>query len=225
QRIKRRSFSFPHFPSPCSIPTGGVPAPGEYELCFADGVNGQDLHFTRIALALKGIEYETRPIHLIKDGGEQVSDSDRKSEPPAICFLKTHFRSNTEEFHKVNPMRQVPALLLEDEILTQSISIMEYLEETNPENPLLPKDGDESRFQTDKESTPCASGTVPSRLSRRLTNVDLRAQEMLFAIDYDCGFVSALEKLLARSAGKYCVGDNVTMADCCLVPQVFKAHR
>lgn len=72
----------------------------------------------RIALALKGIDYETVPINLIKDGGQQFS----------------------EEFQTLNPMKQVPALKIDGITINQSLAIVEYLEETRPIPRLLPQD-------------------------------------------------------------------------------------
>ena len=73
----------------------------------------------RIALNLKGLPYEMVPIHLTKDGGRQ----------------------HTTEFRAINPLARVPALELSGgEVLTQSLAIIEYLDETQPEPPLLPKD-------------------------------------------------------------------------------------
>lgn len=70
----------------------------------------------RIALAWKGIPYDYRAVHLVK--GEQLS----------------------EEYAKKNPMREVPALVIDGHVLNQSVAILEYLEETRPDPPLLPRD-------------------------------------------------------------------------------------
>ena len=73
----------------------------------------------RIALNLKGIDFETAPVHLVKDGGHNKS----------------------AEFRAVNPQMRVPVLVTSDgEVLIQSLAIIEYLEETRPQPPLLPKD-------------------------------------------------------------------------------------
>ncbi|XP_027630973.1 maleylacetoacetate isomerase isoform X5 [Tupaia chinensis] len=72
----------------------------------------------RIALALKGIDYETMPINLVQDGGQQFS----------------------KEFQALNPMKQVPALKIDGITIGQSLAIIEYLEETRPTPPLLPQD-------------------------------------------------------------------------------------
>ncbi|XP_018431174.1 PREDICTED: maleylacetoacetate isomerase [Nanorana parkeri] len=72
----------------------------------------------RIALALKGIEYDQQPVNLIKDGGQQLTD----------------------DYKRVNPMLQVPALRIDGVTLSQSLAIIEYLEETRPSPALLPRD-------------------------------------------------------------------------------------
>ncbi|OBS79047.1 hypothetical protein A6R68_18586 [Neotoma lepida] len=80
----------------------------------------------RIVLALKGIDYETMPINLIKDGGQQ-----------STMALSPQF---SKEFQTLNPMKQVPALKIDGITIGQSLAIMEYLEETRPIPRLLPQD-------------------------------------------------------------------------------------
>lgn len=152
----------------------------------------------RIALAHKGVDYEYRAINLLKQ--EQVSD----------------------EYKKLNPIGQVPVLIVDENTLTQSISILEYLEEAFPQKPLLPKD----LFKRAKVREVCeiiGSGIQPLQNLSVLQKIGETKMEWgHFYIQK--GFV-ALEQVLANSAGKYCVGDEVTIADCCLVPQVYNANR
>ncbi|XP_042876336.1 probable maleylacetoacetate isomerase 2 isoform X2 [Penaeus japonicus] len=152
----------------------------------------------RIALAHKGVDYEYRAINLLKQ--EQVSD----------------------EYKMLNPIGQVPALIVSGNTLTQSISILEYLEEAFPKKPLLPKD----LFKRAKVREICeiiGSGIQPLQNLSVLQKIGETKMEWgHFYIQK--GFV-ALEQVLADSAGKYCVGDEVTIADCCLVPQVYNANR
>ncbi|XP_037781729.1 probable maleylacetoacetate isomerase 2 isoform X1 [Penaeus monodon] len=152
----------------------------------------------RIALAHKGVDYEYRAINLLKQ--EQVSD----------------------EYKKLNPIGQVPALIVNENTLTQSISILEYLEEAFPQKPLLPKD----LLKRAKVREVCeiiGSGIQPLQNLSVLQKIGETKMEWgHFYIQK--GFV-ALEQVLANSAGKYCVGDEVTIADCCLVPQVYNANR
>jgi len=150
-------------------------------------------------LAHKGIEYDYKPIHLLKQ--EQISD----------------------EYKVLNPMGQVPALIMNGNTLTQSISIMEYLEECFPEKPILPKDP----LQRAKVREVCeviASGIQPIQNLSVLQKVGDEKKMEWGHFWIEKGFV-ALEQLLSKCAGKYCVGDDISMADCCLVPQVFNANR
>lgn len=152
----------------------------------------------RIVLAHKGIEYDTKPIHLLNQ--EQVSD----------------------EYKQLNPMGQVPALVVNDRTLTQSLSIMEYLEEAYPQKPLLPKDL-LLRAKVREICEIIGSGIQPLQNLSVLQKVGEGKMEWgHFYINK--GFV-ALEQVLAKSAGKYSVGDEISFADCCLVPQVFNANR
>ncbi|XP_048218532.1 maleylacetoacetate isomerase isoform X1 [Perognathus longimembris pacificus] len=154
----------------------------------------------RIALALKGINYETVPINLIKDGGQQFS----------------------EEFQALNPMKQVPVLKIDGIVIGQSLAIIEYLEETRPTPPLLPQDP-KKRASVRMISDLLSSGIQPlqnlSVLKQMGDNPQPWAQKVITS-----GF-NALEKILQSTAGKYCVGDEVSMADLCLVPQVANAER
>ncbi|XP_063804317.1 maleylacetoacetate isomerase isoform X2 [Pseudophryne corroboree] len=154
----------------------------------------------RIALALKNIEYDQHPINLIQDGGQQLTD----------------------EYKKVNPMLQVPALKIDGITLTQSLAIIEYLEETRPNPPLLPRDPIR-RAQCRIISEQIASGIQPVQNLSVLKRVGDKQQE--WAQHYITRGFQALELLLKDTAGRYCVGDEVTMADACLVPQVFNANR
>ncbi len=160
----------------------------------------------RIALNLKGLSYAMSPIHLTKDGGRQ----------------------RTPEFRAVNPQMRVPALELSSgEILTQSLAIIEYLDEINPEPPLLPVD---------------ALARAKVRAAAQLIACDIHPLNNLVALQYlkrvlkheqaeiDAwyhhwiieGFI-ALETMIAP--GPYACGAHVTLADICLVPQVYNARR
>ncbi|XP_050718777.1 maleylacetoacetate isomerase-like isoform X2 [Eriocheir sinensis] len=152
----------------------------------------------RIVLAHKNIDYEYRPIHLLNK--EQVSD----------------------EYTKLNPLGQVPAMIVGDKTLTQSISIMEYLEEAYPQNPLLPKEP-LLRAKVREICEVIGSGIQPLQNLSVLQKIgDGKMDWGHFYINK--GF-TALEQLLAGCAGKYSVGDQLTLADCCLVPQVYNANR
>ncbi|KAM4014573.1 maleylacetoacetate isomerase isoform 2-T2 [Anomaloglossus baeobatrachus] len=154
----------------------------------------------RIALAFKGLEYDLHPVNLIQDGGQQ----------------------RTDEYKRVNPMQQVPALRIDGVTLSQSLAIIEYLEETRPHPPLLPRDP-LKRAQCRMISDHIASGIQPVQNLGVLQRVGDGKLE--WAQHYITSGFQALELLLQDTAGQYCVGDEVTMADLCLVPQVANADR
>ncbi|CAI9567253.1 unnamed protein product [Staurois parvus] len=154
----------------------------------------------RIALALKGIEYDQHPVNLIKDGGQQLAD----------------------EYKRVNPMLQVPALRIDGVTLSQSLAIIEYLEETRPSPALLPRDPVQ-RARCRIISDHITSGIQPLQNLAVLKRVGEGSQE--WAQHFIRRGFQALEQLLQETAGRYCVGDEVTMADLCLVPQVANADR
>jgi len=157
----------------------------------------------RIALNYKGIEYETKPVHLLKN--EQV-------EP---------------DYLKINPMGQVPALVINGQSLVQSLAILEYLEEVYPEKrPLLPKDP-VLRAKVRGICELIASGIQP------LQNLKVQHQHSPDNPDerfkwaghwIETGF-EALEKTLEETSGEFCVGNEISLADCCLIPQVYNAER
>ena len=158
----------------------------------------------RIILHLKGIKFAYKAVHLVKDGGEQLK----------------------EEYTKVNPAQRVPALEIDGHTLTESMAIAEYLEETRPDVPLLPKDA----LGRAKVRTLCEQingGTQP-----------IQNLSVLQKLEKDCGGdraawayywiekgLTVFEDLLKGTRGKYCVGDEITFADAFLIPQLYNATR
>ncbi|KAL5008607.1 hypothetical protein ScPMuIL_014188 [Solemya velum] len=155
----------------------------------------------RIALALKKIDYDYSAVNLIKDGGQQFS----------------------EDFKVKNPMCQVPALFIDKVSLTQSVPIMEYLEETRPEPAILPKDPIE-RAKVRMIVETITGGIQPLQNLQVLKKIGDAGKVEWSRHWIDKGF-KALEQVLRETSGKYCFGDHVTMADACLVPQVYNAKR
>ncbi len=158
----------------------------------------------RIALALKGVAYQTIAIHLAKGK-----------------HLDTPFVS-------INPQARVPALKLDSgELLIQSMAIIDWLDETYPAPPLLPQDAIE-RAQIRAVAQIIASDIHPlgnlgprNYLQKKL-NLDPEAVDAWTRHWIADGF-SAIERMIAP--GPYCFGMEPTLADVCLVPQVFNARR
>ncbi|XP_076979295.1 maleylacetoacetate isomerase isoform X2 [Tamandua tetradactyla] len=129
----------------------------------------------------------------------------------------------SEEFRAVNPMKQVPALKIDGIIIAQSLAIIEYLEETRPTPRLLPQDP-KKRASVRMISDIIAGGIQPLQNLSVLKQVGQENQLTWAQKVISSGF-NALEQILQSTAGKYCVGDEVSMADLCLVPQVANAER
>lgn len=160
----------------------------------------------RIALNLKGLAYEPVFVHLAK--GEH----------------------RTPEYAAVDPQRLVPALVDQGQVLSQSLAIMEYLEEKHPQPPLLPEDAP-GRARVRSLSLLVACEIHPLNNLRTLQHLRraLGQNEDQINAWYRHWIADGLAKLeadLARgSTGRFCHGDKPTMADCCLVPQIFNAQR
>ena len=154
----------------------------------------------RSALALKGIEYEYRAVNLLK--AEQKDD----------------------EYKDVNPQCLLPALVIDGHTFGQSVAIIEYLDEKYPNPPLLPRDDPIKRADVRRLALMIAADIQPVQNLRVLKYVgdDKKMEFGKWVIH--TGFV-ALEEALKKTAGKYCYGDEITIADICLVPQVFNANR
>ncbi|MET0276937.1 MAG: maleylacetoacetate isomerase [Pseudorhodoplanes sp.] len=159
----------------------------------------------RIALNLKKLPYESIPIHLTKDGG----------------------RHKSAEYRKINPQMRVPALQLDSgDVILQSLAIVEYLEETVPTPPLLPKDA-LTRAQVRAVSQIVASDIHPLNNLVALNYLkklghDQAAVDEWYASWVKAGF-EAVETLLRP--GPYAFGAEPGMADLSLVPQIFNARR
>ncbi len=161
----------------------------------------------RIGLALKGLAYEYVAVNLVKDGGEQHGDAHRAR----------------------NLMEQVPVLEIEEggttSLLTQSVSILEYLDERYPSPPLLPKVA-LARAAVRRAVEIINSGIQPLQNLRIMQEVKkLGGDEKAFARGANEAGLAALEAELERSSGRYAVGDDVTLADVFIVPQMFSARR
>ncbi|AYH43903.1 maleylacetoacetate isomerase [Azoarcus sp. DN11] len=160
----------------------------------------------RIALNLKGLEYETVPVHLVR--GEQRDAG----------------------YLAVNPAGLVPALVDEGEVLTQSIAIIEYLDEVYPDPSLLPGDAaGRARIRAIAQTIACEIHPLNNlsvlKYLKQTLGVGEDAKNAWYHHWAEQG-LATVERLLAdRPAGAFCHGDTPTLADCCLVPQIFNAQR
>lgn len=161
----------------------------------------------RIALALKGLDYDYKAVHLVK--GEQTAES----------------------YAAVSASRLVPLLRDGDHVFTQSLAIIEYLDETHPEPPLLPADpAGRARVRALALDIACEIHPLNNlRVLQYLTQelgVSGAQKDAWYAHWVALG-LQAVEDSLARSpdTGRFCHGDTPGLADCCLVPQVFNARR
>ena len=161
---------------------------------------------TRIALNLKGLSFESASIHLTKGGGQQ----------------------HAPEFRAVNPQRRVPALALDGgEVLTQSLAIIEYLDEVFPQPPLLPADPvARAHVRALAQVIACdihpLNNTSPLFYLKNTLKHDQDAINAWYAHWVTVGF-EAVEAMLRP--GPYAFGAQVGLADVCLVPQVANARR
>jgi maleylacetoacetate isomerase len=163
----------------------------------------------RIALALKGLGYESVPHHLLRDGGEQ----------------------RRPDYLATNPQGLVPALEHDGVVVTQSLAICEYLDEVFPRPPLLPADPRgraavrAMALAVACDVHPLNNLSVLQYLRGELGQGD-EAVTRWISHWIDRGF-TALEQLIARSSadGRHCFGDSVTLADVFLVPQVANSRR
>lgn len=164
----------------------------------------------RIALALKGLDYEYEPVNLLK--GEQKTDA----------------------YLRINPLGLVPSLITNDgAALNQSLAIIEYLEETYPATPLLPTDP-AARATARAMAVTLASEAQPFmnlRIQQYLKeDVGLDDTAMSNWLNrWPGSAMMAVEQMARRASeqwgGDYCIGDTPSIADVCLVPQWFGAAR
>ena len=163
----------------------------------------------RIALNLKGLEFEQTAIHLRRDGGEQ---------------LKAAYKA-------INPQALVPALEDEGQVFSQSLAIIEYLEERYPKPPLLPSDAAE-RALVRSMALLIACEVHPIQNLRVLNHLKSDHKQSdddisRWARHWINLGLSALEQMIISISkqGNFCFGQTPTMADLCLVPQLGNARR
>ena len=163
----------------------------------------------RIAFNLKGLDYDFAPVHLVKDGGQQKSP----------------------EYRAMNPQGLVPSLEVGDDVLTQSPAILEWLDETYPEPPLLPANTlEKARVRAFTQVIACEIHPLQNlRVLQYLKGEFERDQDGVIAWcqRWIGDGLSACETLLERqnNGAAFCFGDHPGMGDIYLMPQVFSAAR
>lgn len=164
----------------------------------------------RIALNLKGMDYRIQPVHLTHDGGEQ----------------------HAEAYRALNPQQLVPVLRDGERVIRQSLAIIEYLDEVYPDTlPLLPADlRERARVRALALGIACDIHPLGNLRVLQYLEAQLGADNAQRG-DWSQHWIeegfAALETLLDTSpeVGRFCSGDDPTLADCCLVPQVYNARR
>jgi len=160
----------------------------------------------RIALALKGLDCELLPVHLLRN--EQLADS----------------------FAAIAPSKLVPLLLDGDAVLAQSMAIIEYLDETHPTPSLLPGDAAaRARIRALAQDVACEIHPLNNLRVLRYLVHDLKLSEedknRWYRHWVETGLDAVEKRLASGPAGRFCHGDTPTLADCVLVPQISNAQR
>ena len=160
----------------------------------------------RIALALKGLDCELLPVHLLRN--EQLAES----------------------FAAIAPAKLVPLLADGDKLLTQSMAIIEYLDETHPEPSLLPGDAAaRARIRSLAQDIACEIHPLNNLRVLRYLVRELKVSEddknRWYRHWVETGLEAVEKQLAAKATGHFCHGDTPTLADCVLVPQVVNAKR
>jgi maleylacetoacetate isomerase len=159
----------------------------------------------RIALELKGVPYEVQTVSLVKDGGENLK----------------------AEYLAINPQGRVPSLALDDgRILIQSPAILEYLEERYPTPPLLPSEL-EARAHVRALCAIVACDIHPLNNVRTLRILRAQGEDEASVHSWIARWIEEGFQVIERLVGDtgFCHGDAPTLADVCLIPQIYNARR
>jgi maleylacetoacetate isomerase len=179
------------------------------QLCLYSYWRSSAAYRVRIGLNLKGLPYEIAPIHLVRDGGDQ----------------------HRPEYAQTNPQRLVPVLQHGQRMLRQSLAILEYLDEMWPEPPLLPATArDRHRVRALAQLVACDIHPLNNLRVMQYFERDWgvpQPERDVWTRHWMAEGFTAFEALLQNnpSTGEFCDGHVPTIADCCLVPQVYNARR
>ena len=160
----------------------------------------------RIALNLKGLPYEMVSVHLTKDGGQQ----------------------HKPDFHAINPQERVPALVLSSgEVLTQSLAIIAYLDEVEPEPPFLPADAlDRAKVRAVAQVVACDIHPLNNLIALQYLKRTLKHEQADIDAWYHHWVIEGFKAIEAMiKPAPYACGERDMRADICLIPQVFNARR
>ena len=162
----------------------------------------------RMALNLKSLAYESRPVHLVRDGGQQLS----------------------EDYRALNPQGLVPTLEMDGQVITQSMAMLEYLEERYPKPALLPSDAiGRARVRSIANAIACDIHPLNNLRVLKYLVGEMQVGDQAKLEWYRHWTVSGLSQVEAMlgddPTGRFCHGDAPSIADCCLLPQVYNARR
>ncbi|AKS42707.1 maleylacetoacetate isomerase [Wenzhouxiangella marina] len=162
----------------------------------------------RMALNLKGLDYTIEPVHLVRDGGQQHS----------------------EAYRALNPQGLVPTLEIDGQVISQSMAMLEYLEEQHPTPALLPADAPgRARVRAIANAIACDIHPLNNlRVLKYLVGelgVDEDAKLAWYRHWTELGLGQVEAMLDDPATGRFCHGDEPGLADCCLLPQVYNAQR
>lgn len=162
---------------------------------------------TRIALNLKGVQYTQKAVHLLEGGGQQ----------------------HKPEYLALNPAGEVPTLVHNGKVLSQSFAIIEYLDEIIPANPLFPKNAfDRAKVRQICENINCGIHPLTNLKVMQFLNAEMGVPNTLnekWQQHWIQKGLYALEQIIKNTAGTYAFGGEVTCADIFIVPQIFSAQR
>mmetsp|Transcript_11737 Transcript_11737/g.22733 ORF Transcript_11737/g.22733 Transcript_11737/m.22733 type:complete len:210 (-) Transcript_11737:37-666(-) len=155
----------------------------------------------RIVLGLKGIAYRYEAVNLLES---------KQAQP---------------EYTHLNPMKQVPTLEIDGKKLTQSLAIIQYLELTRTEVPIIPKDPYLATKMWEIAEI-VNSGIQPLQNLTVLAKItELGGDRIAWATEAITKGLTAVEAVLSETAGTYAIGDSPSVADACIIPQLYSARR